>query len=102
MGDVFREVDVVLTPPFGVPAFPHQESPNWDARSLTIDGELTRYGMQIAWPTVATFPNLPATVAPIAKTKAGLPVGVQIIGGAYDDRTTLAFAALLQREGLAL
>lgn len=98
---VFNEVDVVLAPPFGVPAFPHQDSPNWESRTLTIDGEATPYGVQVAWSTLATFANLPATVAPIAKTSEGLPVGVQIIGPAFGDQTTLAFAALLQREGLA-
>ena len=99
---VFAEVDVVLTPPFGVPAFPHEDSPNW-ARTLADDRRrvdaLRRAGRLAG---CRNFPGLPATAAPIAKTKAGLPVGVQIIGGAFEDRTTLAFAALLQREGLAL
>ena len=29
---------------------------------------------------------------------SGLPIGVQIIGGYLDDRTTLAFAGLIERE----
>ena len=37
----------------------------------------------------------------IGKTKEGLPVGVQIIAGLFEDRTALAFAGLLEREGLA-
>jgi amidase len=35
---------------------------------------------------------------PIANTDSGLPIGVQIIGGYLDDRTTIAFAGLLERE----
>jgi amidase len=35
---------------------------------------------------------------PIARSKSGLPIGVQIIGGYLDDRTTLAFAGLIERE----
>jgi len=54
--------------------------------------------VQIAWPGVATFPGLPATCAPIAKTQAGLPVGAQIIGPRLEDRTPIAFASLIERE----
>jgi len=97
----FRDVDVLVTPAFGVPAFPHQDNPNWSERRLAIDGKETPYGVQVAWPGVATFPNLPATAAPVAKTKEGLPVGVQIIADAYEDRTALTFAKLLQEAGLA-
>ena len=31
-------------------------------------------------------------------TEAGLPVGLQIVGPYLEDRTTLAFAALLEPE----
>ncbi|HEY2707601.1 MAG TPA: amidase family protein [Caulobacteraceae bacterium] len=96
--ELFEEFDVVLAPPFGTAAFPHQESQDWNARKLTIDGELTPYGVQIAWPGIAGFPGLPGTCAPIGKTKGGLPVGVQIIGPRFEDRTTIAFAALIERE----
>lgn len=98
---VFEQVDVVLTPPFGVPAFSHEDQTDWALRTLAIDGEPTPYGRQVAWPGVATFPGLPATAAPIGKTAEGLPMGIQIIGDMYADRTTLAFAGLLEREGLA-
>jgi amidase len=97
---VFTDFDVVLTPPFGTPAFPHEDNPNWGARTLKIDGKDTPYGAQVAWPGVATFPGLPATAAPIGKTAEGLPIGVQIMGAKFDDRTTLAFANLLEQDGL--
>ncbi|HEY1888054.1 MAG TPA: amidase, partial [Roseiarcus sp.] len=41
--------------------------------------------------------GLPATVIPIGVTD-GLPVGVQIIGPEFEDRTPLAFARLIERE----
>ena len=96
--ELFGEFDVVLAPPFGTPAFPHQTDPEWGNRRLTIDGAETPYGAQIAWPGIATFPGLPATCAPIGKTRGGLPVGVQIIGPRFEDRTPLAFAGLIERE----
>ena len=34
-------------------------------------------------------------VAPVGRTAAGLPVGAQIIGPAYEDDTAITFAELL-------
>jgi amidase len=55
------------------------------------------YEDQVVWPSVATLPGLPATVAPIDPLDSPLPVGVQIVGPYLEDRTTIAFAALLER-----
>jgi amidase len=96
--ELFESFDVVLSPPFGTAAFPHTDEPEWPKRTHIINGQPTPYGAQIAWPGIATFPGLPATCAPVARTSGGLPVGVQIIGPAYEDRTTIAFAGLLERE----
>jgi amidase len=35
---------------------------------------------------------LPATVAPVGLSDSGLPVGIQIIGDRFEDRTTIDFA----------
>lgn len=99
--EIFADVDVIVTPTFGVPAFEHQDDPNWGARTLTVDGETTPYGQQLFWPGVATYPGLPATAVPVTKSKGGLPIGVQVMGDLYDDRTTLTFAALAQQAGIA-
>jgi amidase len=97
---LFEQFDVVLCPPFGVAAFPHTDEDDWTKRRLTINGRETLYGLQTGWPGVATFPGLPATVAPLGKTRSGLPVGVQIIGPFLEDRTPIAVAGLLEREML--
>ena len=60
--------------------------------ALTTD---VPYGAQVEWPGMATLANLPATAVPIGTTAAGLPIGAQVIGPYLEDRTTLAFAALL-------
>lgn len=99
---IFEQVDVMITPAFGVAAFPHDDIPDWSKRTLMIDGAAEPYGKQLAWAGVATFPGLPATAAPVALTKSGLPVGVQIIGPAFADHTTIGFAALLGQAGLTL
>ena len=97
-GALFEAVDVVLTPAFGQVAFPHVETADPNQRTLMIDGAPTPYFAQLAWPGLATFANLPATAAPIGQTRAGLPIGAQIIGAFLEDRTTLTFAELLERE----
>ena len=95
---LFEEVDVVLAPPLGVAAFPHDDSP-YESRTLIINGRPESYGDQIAWPGIANYVGLPATCVPAGRTRADLPVGVQIIGPFLEDRTTLALAGLI--EGLA-
>ena len=98
---VFGDVDVVIAPSFGIAAYPHDDAP-FGERVHIIDGVTTPYGAQLAWPGVATFPGLPATAVPITHTAEGLPLGVQIIGPRFADHVTIAFAALLAENGLAV
>ena len=91
----FEEFDALLCPPFGCAAYPHEESQDWDARRLLIDGRSTPYGAQGAWATLASMAGLPATVAPLARDADGLPLGVQIIGPYLEDRSTIALARQL-------
>ncbi|SFM30576.1 amidase family protein [Variovorax sp. OV329] len=96
----FEEFDALLCPPSGSAAFPHDENPDFDSRSLLIDGQPTPYGAQGAWSTIASMAGLPATVAPMARDAEGLPLGVQIIGPFLEDRSTIALARQLAgREG---
>jgi amidase len=96
--ELFREWDVVVCPPIATPAYPHDHSMPDYARHIEIDGKEYPYQDQLVWPGVATVPGLPATAAPIDHSEAGLPIGVQIIGPYLEDRTTIAFAALMERE----
>lgn len=95
---LFREWDVVLCPAGSTPAFAHDSKSDINARQIEIDGKRYSYRDQSVWPGVATTPGLPATVAPIGLSPAGLPIGVQIVGPYLGDRTTIAFARLLERE----
>jgi len=94
---LFQDVDVVLCPPMPILAFPHDHGPRL-TRRLDIDGNKVPYSDQKAWIGVATLTGLPATIAPIGRSESGLPIGVQIIGGYLEDRTTIAFAGLIERE----
>ena len=94
---LFEAFDVVLAPVFGQVAFPHTTITDPNTTTLEIDGQATPYFAQLAWPGLATFGNLPATVMPIGRTQGGLPIALQIIGPAFEDRTTLAFAELAEQ-----
>jgi amidase len=95
--DLFREWDVVVCPAEPVPAFPHDHTPP-QARRIVIDGSAFPFLVRVVWSGMATLPGLPATAVPIARTETGLPIGVQVIGPYLEDRTTLAFARLVDRE----
>ncbi|WP_445928455.1 amidase [Methylocystis sp. IM3] len=95
---LFREIDVVLCPAAPTTAFPHDHSEPMEARRLRVDGRLYSYlDAHTIWAAPATVAGLPATVAPIGRDGSGLPIGVQIIGPSLEDRSTIAFAALLER-----
>jgi amidase len=94
---LFREVDVVLCPPMPTVAFPHDHAAQ-RMRQLDVDGTKIPYNDQLAWAGIAILTGLPATTAPIARTEGGLPIGVQILGGFLEDRTTIAFAGMIERE----
>jgi amidase len=95
---LFTSFDVVLCPPMPTVAFPHDHSKDKRARRLEIDGKSVPYLDQIVWASMATLLGLPATVAPVERSKDGLPIGVQIVGPYLEDRTTIAFAGLIERE----
>jgi amidase len=94
----FRAFDVVLAPVFGTAAFAHDDEREMSKRTLEINGRATPYVDQGAWSGMASLANLPATVAPIDRNAAGMPIGVQIIGPYLEDRTTIGFAGLIERE----
>ena len=65
---------------------------------LTVNGKPRPYLDQLFWAGLASLCYLPATAAPIGLTRAGLPVGLQIIGAEGDDLTTIEFARLAAAE----
>ena len=95
--NLFQEVDVVLCPPMPSLAFAHDHTPQ-RTRQLDIDGSKIPYNDQMAWAGIATLNGLPATTMPNGRSENGLPIGVQIIGAYLDDRSTIAFAGLVERE----
>ena len=101
----FERYDVLLAPVSLTVAFPHDHTEPIIYRRLEVNGNNKHYLDNLSWTAMAVVAGLPATVAPIGLSKSGLPVGVQIIGAQFEDRTTIDFARGLseppRRSGLS-
>jgi Asp-tRNA(Asn)/Glu-tRNA(Gln) amidotransferase A subunit family amidase len=89
MSSVFADYDLLLTPTVACAAF-NAEGPIPDV----IDGrDATATGAE-AFTMVANLAWLPAISIPAGLTKAGLPVGLQLIGRRWSDGLLLQLARL--------
>jgi amidase len=91
----FEHHDVVLLPVTPTVAPLHVDQPR-EERRITVNGVERPAFTQMHWCHPASTAGLPATAVPVG-TVGGLPVGVQVVGPRYGDRTTLAVARHLER-----
>ena len=96
----FQQWDVLLCPAFGTAALPHRQDGEPWQRRISVEGREIAYNDLLFWPGLTGGFHLPGTVAPLGFTRAGLPLGVQIAGPIYGDRTTIAAAALCEKAWL--
>ncbi|MFD2080963.1 amidase [Actinopolymorpha cephalotaxi] len=95
---LFAEFDAVVCPVAPTPAFPHDHDPDLFERRIDIDGVGYPFFDHLVWAGLATMPGLPATAIPAGRSPEGLPVGVQLIGPMFEDRTPLRLAELLEQR----
>ena len=69
------------------------------ARSGIIDPPALHAACRFAF--LGNLTGLPAASIPVGKDASGLPVGLQIIGDAWDEACVLQVAAALERSGAA-
>jgi amidase len=96
--EFFKEYDLLLCPPAISAAFPHNHEGEPFGRMIPVNGKLAPVIDQLFWAGYSGASYLPSTVAPIGVTAEGLPVGVQIVGPQFGDRTCIAFAKLIEQE----
>jgi aspartyl-tRNA(Asn)/glutamyl-tRNA(Gln) amidotransferase subunit A len=89
----FQEVDAIVAPTLAVAA------PYIGAEVMQLDGE--EVGVRpavVGHARPANFTGLPAISIPCGFTDAGLPIGLQLIGRAFDEATLLRIAYSYERE----
>lgn len=94
--NVLRGVDVLAMPTTAITAPRYTES---DAKTsfsdpAALDG-LCRYAF------LANLTGLPAGTAPVGTDTEGLPIGLQIVGDAWDEAAVLGVLAHLERSEIA-
>jgi Asp-tRNA(Asn)/Glu-tRNA(Gln) amidotransferase A subunit family amidase len=85
-----EDVTVLLSPVSTAPAFRHVEG-NWRSGQKENYRDTMRYSQ---WLNLAGFPG---AAVPVATSREGLPIGVQIIGRPYEDELVLAVAEAIER-----
>ncbi len=90
---LFEKYDVLLTPTAAVLPFPVEKNfPD------EINGRrLENYIDWLAQSFLVTLVSLPAASVPAGKTRAGLPVGLQIVAPRFEEPRILGVAKLVQR-----
>ena len=84
------ETPLVLAPVGSVPAFPH------GARKVSVDGREVSTWRAFSYAQTFNVFGLPAVSVPVARSKDGLPIGVQIIGRPYAESEVLTAARIIE------
>jgi amidase len=91
----FADYDVLLAPAWCTPPFEHDHEGNMMDRAVMVNGEPRNHFQLSQWLMLVNLLNLPATMTPIARTQAGLPVGMQVIAPYLHDRRAIRVAGIV-------
>jgi amidase len=91
----FADYDVLLAPAWCTPPFEHDHEGNMMDRTVMVNGEPRNHFQLSQWLMLVNLLDLPATMTPIARTDAGLPVGMQVIAPYLHDRRAIRVSGLV-------
>ncbi len=94
--DALREADVLVMPTTAAVA---PEVTALDLESGFADTPAMHAAVRYAF--VGNLTGLPCATAPVGSGEAGLPVGLQVVGDAFDEASVLAVLGHLERLGVA-
>lgn len=95
----FKDYDILLCPVAASAAFPHDhehEGKRW-RRRITVNNKRVPVTDQLFWAGYSGVVYLPSTVGPAGITPSGLPTGYQAIAAQGKDKTSIAFARLVEK-----
>ena len=95
----FKDYDILLCPVAASAAFPHDhenEGKRW-RRRITVNNKRVPPTDQLFWAGYSGLVYLPSTVGPSGITPSGLPTGYQAIAAQGKDKTSIAFARLVEK-----
>src|SRR6185369_16738836 len=96
VAEALRSVDLIALPSTAraAPQVSDEEARNGFLDPPLLDG-MCRYAF------LANLTGLPAVTIPVGGDRDGMPVGLQLIGDAWDEACVLQAAAALERLGIA-
>lgn len=83
---------LIVAPVGSTPAFEH------GARRVQVNDKSVSLFRAFGYSQTFNVFGLPAIVVPAGQTAEGLPIGVQVIGRPFEDRTVLAAAAVIEER----
>jgi amidase len=90
-----RDFDMLLTPTSAI--LPPRAGAVLEAQHKAPEEPLFDVVASVSFTAFANVTGLPAVSLPLAQTEAGLPVGVQLIAGPWQEATLIALATQLER-----
>jgi aspartyl-tRNA(Asn)/glutamyl-tRNA(Gln) amidotransferase subunit A len=96
VADVLRHVDLIALPTTAraAPQVSEEEMRSGFVDPPLLDG-MCRYAF------LANLTGLPAVSVPVGTDREGMPVGLQLLGDAWDEACVLQAAAMLERLGIS-
>ena len=87
-----RQTPLIIAPVSATPAFPH------GAARVDVKGNSISVLRSCSYSQTFNVFGLPAAAVPVARTRDGLPIGVQVIGRPHNERGVLAAAAIIEQS----
>ena len=85
-----RTNPLIISPVCATAAFEH------GAARVDVNGESISVFRSCSYSQTINVFGLPAAVVPVTRTITGLPIGIQIIGRPFEERSVLAAAAIIE------
>ena len=90
--EFFTRYDAILMPVSIMPPFEHNQSGDFNTRTLLCNGKSRPYLDLASWTVLVGMAYLPVTVPPIGLGRSELPIGLQVVGPYGGDYRTIRLA----------